>query len=211
MLRIPCNWKPPNIRIFMLDISYIVILQYGMTTINNCETALLMLLSEGARHPYQIEKIVQDRDMRYWTELSMSSIYKTLRQLEKKGFASSEMSITNHNVSRKTYQLTDLGRTALKDSLREFLSVPQKMTWRIDLATSHLDILPAEAAGAALSTYKVEIEKLVKGYRDLEKYLADSGCPEHAMALARRPIFIYEAELEWLKDYRRRLGLPEGE
>jgi DNA-binding PadR family transcriptional regulator len=166
-----------------------------------------MLLSEGARHPYQIEKIVQERDMRYWTELSTSSIYKTLRRLERKGFATSEVSLTERNVGRKTYTLTEIGLTALRDTLREFMSKPEKTIWRIDLATSHLDLLPAEEVDAALSSYEGELEKLLKGYGELEKYLADSGCAEHAMALARRPLFIFDAELRWVRDYRGRLGL----
>jgi DNA-binding PadR family transcriptional regulator len=169
-----------------------------------------MLLSEGAKYPYQIEKIVQDRDMRFWTELSMSSIYKTLRQLEKKTLVTSEVSLTKRNVGRKTYSMTEAGRSALMDALQEFLSAPQKMTWRIDLATSHLDILAPREAASALAAYEAEIEKLLKGYGDLEKYLEGANCSEHAMALARRPMFLYEAELRWVRDYRKRLGLDEG-
>jgi len=54
-----------------------------MPDLTNAEAALLGLLSERPMHPYQIEKEVRSRDMRFWTELSMSSIYKLLRKLEK--------------------------------------------------------------------------------------------------------------------------------
>jgi DNA-binding PadR family transcriptional regulator len=182
-----------------------------MSTISSCELALLVLLSEGPAHPYQIEKTVEERDMRYWTELSMSSIYKTLRQLETKGLALSEVSLSERNVGRKTYALTQPGKDLLASTLREYLSVPEKERWRIDLATSHLDLLERDEVAAALDKYRSEVEKLISGYEALEKYLVESGCPEHALALARRPHFRYEAELRWLDDYRSRLGLGAGE
>lgn len=167
-----------------------------------------MLLSEGAAHPYQVEKMVQQRDMRYWTELSMSSIYKTLRQLEKKGLAASKASLGERNVGRRTYRLTKEGRQALREALREFAGEPEKIRWRIDLATSHLDLLTDKEIRTSFDSYAEELRKLIRGYQDLEKYLADDGCPEHAMALARRPLFLYKAELQWLTGYRRQLGKP---
>ena len=60
-----------------------------MPTLSNKETALLMLLSEQPMHAYQIEKIVEQRAMREWTEISMSSIYKLLRKLEARRLISS--------------------------------------------------------------------------------------------------------------------------
>jgi DNA-binding PadR family transcriptional regulator len=169
-----------------------------------------MLLSEGAGHPYQLEKIVRERDMRYWTELSMSSIYKTLRSLEQKGLASSTVNLTDRNLGRKTYSLTAAGRRALHDTLLEFISRPQKMVWRVDLATSHLDLLsPAEVA-RGLEAYEGELEKLIKGYGELEKYLLANACPEHALALARRPRYLLKAERAWLRSYRERMRLEKS-
>ena len=49
------------------------------------ETALLGLLSEGPMHPYRIEKEVRERKLRSWTDLSMSSVYKLLVKLERRG------------------------------------------------------------------------------------------------------------------------------
>ena len=55
------------------------------SSLSNAEAALLGLLAEKPMHPYQIEQEVRYRDMRFWTELSMSSIYKLLRKLEREG------------------------------------------------------------------------------------------------------------------------------
>ena len=53
-----------------------------MITISNKETALLMLLTERPMHAYQIERVVKDRDMRLWTEMSMSSISRRINTVK---------------------------------------------------------------------------------------------------------------------------------
>ncbi|MCY7144283.1 PadR family transcriptional regulator, partial [Streptococcus gordonii] len=39
------------------------------------EELILGLLAEQPRHGYQIEKLIEDREMRRWTEVGFSSIY----------------------------------------------------------------------------------------------------------------------------------------
>ena len=55
-----------------------------MVEISKAEAALLGLLSECPMHAYQIEQEAEFRDMRSWTDLSMSSIYKLLKKLEER-------------------------------------------------------------------------------------------------------------------------------
>jgi len=38
---------------------------------------------------YEIEHEVYQREMRYWSEISMSSIYKVLKKIEEKGYVKS--------------------------------------------------------------------------------------------------------------------------
>jgi DNA-binding PadR family transcriptional regulator len=52
-------------------------------TLTNSEVALLGLLSEKAKHAYQIGRDVEHRDMRSWTDLSQSTIYRQLTSLHK--------------------------------------------------------------------------------------------------------------------------------
>ncbi|MBC8375118.1 MAG: PadR family transcriptional regulator, partial [FCB group bacterium] len=79
-------------------------------TISNAEAALLGLLAEKPKHPYQIEKDVEYREMRTWTDLSMSSIYKLLKKLEDQKLVTSEMVLTEDNRARKIYSISEAGR-----------------------------------------------------------------------------------------------------
>ncbi|MDZ4159188.1 MAG: helix-turn-helix transcriptional regulator, partial [Anaerolineaceae bacterium] len=51
----------------------------------NAELAILSLLVERALHGYEIERIIQERGIRDWTEIGFSSIYYLLKKLKNKG------------------------------------------------------------------------------------------------------------------------------
>ena len=169
--------------------------------IRPCETTLLGLLSEGPLHPYQLEKIVRERDMRYWTDLSMSSIYKLLPALEQRGLVACAKEVQAQGRLRKVFRITPAGRKALRECLLAWLAEPEHLKWRLDIAVSNLANLTRRQILQALARHRAALDKLIAGYRALEKFLADSGCPPYRMALARRPIRVYEGERLWLDEY----------
>lgn len=176
-----------------------------MKLITNAEAALLGLLCEKDRHPYEIEKEVQNRDMRVWTDLSMSSIYKLLRKLEKEGLVQSETTVTKENRTRKTYHVTPEGRKAIRTKLAEILTEPEHIKWRMDIAISNLMELPQNEILVHLKSYRKTLSKQIKDYQALEKYLQDDGCPDYRMALARRPVHLFKGEMKWLDSYLKEL------
>jgi len=169
--------------------------------VSNAEAALLGLLSEGARHPYQIEKTVEERSMRYWTDLSMSSIYKLLRKLEKEELVSAKATISEDNRTRKIYQLTDTGRDALHEKLKLLLSKPADLKWPLHIALSNLNLLSAEEAVGCLVQYRDKVKEQIKGYHELRDYLEEDGCPLHRQHMALQPLALFEGELRWVEEY----------
>ena len=189
----------------MLDTYCIVVLQYSMPTISNKETALLMLLSEEPMHAYQIEKVVENRDMRFWTEISMSSIYKLLRKLAGEKFITKHREDTDNGITKNVFSLTAKGRRALADRITEIITEPEHMKWRMDLATSHLDVLPRHEALRCLAEYRTKLIEGIESYHQLDKYLGEEDCPLPSRALARRPQFLLQGEIEWLDGYVKEL------
>jgi len=174
-------------------------------TLSNAEAALLGLLAEKPRHPYEIEKEVELRAMRQWTELSMSSIYKLLRNLEKSGAVTSHAEISDNNRARRIYRLTEAGMALLQDKLRQLLREPEFPKWRIDIATSNIALLPKAEALACLQEYRVNLQKAEQCYRDLADYLTCAGCPGYRQSLAQRPVHLILAELAWIDEFTAQL------
>jgi DNA-binding PadR family transcriptional regulator len=176
-------------------------------TVSNKEAALLGLLHEEPMHPYQIEKTIQFRDMRSWTEISMSSIYKTLSSLEKRNLVKSDVKISQQNRPQKTFRLTSKGRKAIRDKVRELLARPETVIWQFDLGNYFMDVLEDGEIVGALDEYEKGLREMVVGYGELEKYMREEDCPEWRIAVATRTKCLLEAEIEWLKKYRKNLGL----
>lgn len=172
-----------------------------MDDISNAEAALLGLLSEGPMYPYQIEQEVQYREMRFWTELSMSSIYKLLNNLEKKGFVERSNEISPENRLRKLFSISDTGKKALQIKLEKLLGEPEHVRWQVDIGTYNCDLLPEKTVRKSLKEYRKALEKNIKGYEDLQQFLRDSGCPAHRLGIATRSIFLLKGEIEWVDSY----------
>ncbi len=172
-----------------------------MRDLTNAETALLGLLAEGPKHPYQVEIDVRQRDMRFWTDLSMSSIYKLLRKLEKDNLVSAETEISEENRARKVYSVSKDGLNVLRWKVRKILSVPEHMKWQMDLAISNLAVIKRDKAIVCLEEYKLALEKKIQDYGKLDDYLKSVNCVTHKLALSRRPIRIFEGEIKWVKEY----------
>jgi len=82
--------------------------------ISNLEASVLGLICEGFRYGYELEKTIEERNMRHWTEVAFSSIYYVLKRLEKKGLITSGTERVSGR-SRKVYSVTPQGKGEMKE------------------------------------------------------------------------------------------------
>jgi DNA-binding PadR family transcriptional regulator len=174
-------------------------------TISNKESALLGLLCEKSMHPYEVEKEVKYRDMRYWTDLSMSSIYKVLRKLEEKDYVVSQTNVTDKNRVTKIYTVTESGKRVMSENVKTLLSKWTNVKTPIDLAFSNMYLLDKEQIKECLTKYEKSLNETLKGYKDLEKFLQDSNCPIGNLQLAKRPQELLKGEIKWLSNFKNEL------
>lgn len=170
-------------------------------SVTSAEAALLGLLCEGPKHPYQIEKDVQFRDMRFWTELSMSAIYKSLTKLEFMNFVESTTEISEGNRARKIYRITEDGLMAFKDKLTELLQEPEHLRWQVDIAFYNLDVFELDEQVLLLSNYRASLEKMIGEYRNLEAFMLEHQCSLYPLSISLRPIYLMEGEIRWVDDF----------
>ncbi|HEC45013.1 MAG TPA: PadR family transcriptional regulator [Bacteroides sp.] len=169
--------------------------------LSNAEAALMGLLSEQPMHPYQIEKEVKYRDMRFWTELSMSSIYKLLRKLEKAGLVIKKEEKSPENRLRKLYSLTSEGERKLKAKIGTLLSEPEHTRWNVDIGTYNSNLISEKDVQEAMHEYRLSLREKIIGYRKLKEFLIETGCPPHRLAVSTRPVYLLEAEINWVNSY----------
>ena len=176
-----------------------------MNTISNKEAALLNLLSEKSKHAYEIEQDIKERDMRYWTEISMSSVYKLLNKLERQGLLKSSVKLSKKNVAQKVYALTARGKNAFNEKLLYLLSTWEASKHPLDIGLASLWLLKNEEAIALLTKYGEHLERMRVCYVELEKYLREHQCPPGNVQLAARRLHMLGGEKKWLQGFIKEL------
>ena len=157
------------------------------------EELILGLLAEQPRHGYQIEKLIEDREMRRWTEVGFSSIYYVLDKLEKKELAKSAPA---KGKEKKEYAITDLGLTVLAETKQRLLErQPANSHFMTALANSQnmspKDLLQAFKARKKVLEEDLQVLKLQE--------VREGFAPRSAQQLFSLGMTMLQAELNWLE------------
>jgi DNA-binding PadR family transcriptional regulator len=169
--------------------------------VSNAELAILSLVAEQAVYGYQIEKIIEERGMREWTEIGFSSIYYLLTKLEKKGWIISRIQKShNQGPARRIFSITPNGfKFCQKESLAA-LSEPRSSPSHFQLGLANLPLLDNSEILNALKHYeKTLIQKKMELDRKEKKY--GIGLPTHVRTLFEHSIQSIEAEISWVRKY----------
>jgi DNA-binding PadR family transcriptional regulator len=165
----------------------------------NAELAILTLVAEQPRHGYQIEQVIEQRGMREWTEVGFSSIYYLLKKLESQGLISARLQEAKRGPARKIYQITGLGRNALKEGLLEALSEPQPCYTSFSLAIGNLPSIEHREAVEALTKYHSALTARLQQIN--ERWEGQKPLPYFVDALFDYSAARVEAELKWTAEF----------
>lgn len=180
-----------------------------MQEVTDSEAVLLGLLCEKPMHGYEIEKTIESRNMRYWTEVSFYSIYRLLKKMEAKKLIESRVAPSKSLVARKTYAATSRGREAMKRKVLESLSAVESTIWRVDIAIGNLGLLSSDEAAECLGKYVASIDEAIGRYKALKAYFHERHYPESDFALAARPIMHLRTEKAWALQFLKKVKTGE--
>jgi DNA-binding PadR family transcriptional regulator len=112
---------------------------------------VLGVLNERDAHGYEIREIAREWRLEKWSDIGYGSIYHALGGLEKDGLIH-EVAVEQEGgrPPRSIYRITDAGRTALIELLRETAVTGFDERHPINLALSFLILLPPDERVALL-------------------------------------------------------------
>lgn len=120
-----------------------------MVKIGPLAVAVLGLLEEEPRHPYDIAYTMQTRRMDEHIKLSMGSLYHVVDQLQRLGWIHPTETVrAGRRPERTTYAVTPEGRRNLQDRLRQLVAVPCREYSAFEAGLTFLYQLPREEAAA---------------------------------------------------------------
>jgi DNA-binding PadR family transcriptional regulator len=172
--------------------------------ISNLEASVLGLICEGFQYGYELEKTIEERNMRHWTEIAFSSIYYVLKRLEKRDLITSGTERVSGR-SRKVYSVTPQGKAEMKKKVKELISNFHPVTNPFDLGIGNLDKLTHAEIIKGLKSYIESLGVQEQFLRKRLEVIEVSDWPFHIRGLVTRPLAILDSEREWIKTYIRDL------
>ncbi|WP_459202394.1 PadR family transcriptional regulator [Methanococcus sp. CF] len=169
--------------------------------ISNVESAILGLLLEKPMYGYEIEKIIEEREMRQWTEIAFSSIYYVLKKLEEKKLVESE-TVNKCGRARKIYIATDFGKETMQKKVKELVSNYEKLISGFDLGMSNLEILTKEETLECFESYVNSVEEVINRIKMVNSKVKKNNRPEHIIALSDRFLAHLNTEKEFIMEFK---------
>ena len=114
---------------------------------------VLGLLAQRPRHGYAIRHAIQQRNMHYWADVKLGSIYAVLQRLEREGLIEAAgVTRSGRHPPATVYRITVAGEEELRRLLHHVWAEPVRWAQPVDIALSFFERLPPEHVEKLLST-----------------------------------------------------------
>lgn len=160
---------------------------------------VLGILKKEPMSAYDIQKLVEYRNISKWVKISTPSIYKKAIQLEQKGLIRGETVKEGKMPEKAVYSLTAAGEAEFERLMFEISSKPIHIFLDFNAVIVNLDSLPPEKQKSCIAEIEENIQTM-KAY--LEENIRvkenESSIPATGMAVLRQQYVLAEAIQEWL-------------
>ena len=166
---------------------------------------VLGMLKKQPLSAYDIQKLVEYRNISKWVKISTPSIYKKVIQLEEKGLLQSVLVRENNMPEKAVYSLTDSGEQEFERLMGELSAQPIRMFLDFNAVIVNLDSVP-------LRMQKSCVANIEKNVQDLKSYLEENlrekenapEVPEIGMAVLRQQFVLAETIETWIAELKKR-------
>lgn len=174
---------------------------------------ILGMLRKRSKSGYDLKKELETVIHYFW-DADISRIYRTLGDMQKKGWVEFETVIQEDSPNKKVYSLTDAGR----NELRTWLAEPGKATSTHNPFLAQLHFSGEIPVEAQLHVMQVRLETLHEEILELEKRISNLNMPvplpENALqsGMTREMFSLeyglrkYQFEIEWTENIIRVLN-----
>jgi DNA-binding PadR family transcriptional regulator len=176
-------------------------MEYSDPGMNEREAAILGLLWEKPLYGYTIEKIIEERGMRHWTDIGFSSIYYVLKRLEGRNLVVSSSKQQEKRPSRKVYTITPEGEKQMKAKVSSLLSQNQRIVSPFDLGVAHIQILSTSETIACLNERLKALDKTIEHIKTHRIQHEQIKKPYFLLALSDRALTHLCAEKIWVEKF----------
>lgn len=165
---------------------------------------VLGMLKKEPMSAYDIQKLVEYRNISKWVKISTPSVYKKAIQLEKKGFIRANIIREGKMPEKAVYSLTDAGEREFERLMLEIAEEPVRIFLDFNAVIVNLDSLPLEKQKSCIdsiernvSALKACLEENLRAKENIPEI------PETGMAVLHQQFVLVEAIEKWIVSLRR--------
>lgn len=162
---------------------------------------VLGMLRRESLSAYDIQKLVEYRNISKWVKISTPSIYKKVIQLEEKGLITSRTEKDGKMPEKAVYTLTDAGKEEFEKLMFEISCKPINIFLDFNAVIVNLESMSKESRKECLGNIENNIN-ILKIY--LEKNIAlkenDPDVPSTGMAVLKQQYLLAKSIEEWIAE-----------
>ena len=178
----------------------------GGAIMSSIDLVILGIVLEKPQSAYDIQKLVEYRNISKWVKISTPSIYKKVIQLEEKGYISSHIEKEGKMPEKSVYTLREKGKQQFEKLMIEISCKPINIFLDFNAVIVNLDSMPKERQQECLDNIESSMAVL-KTY--LEENIAlkksDDDIPTTGMAVLQQQYILAGAIEEWIASLRKSL------
>ncbi|MDE7324871.1 MAG: PadR family transcriptional regulator [Lachnospiraceae bacterium] len=160
---------------------------------------VLGILKKGPMGAYDIQKLVDYRNISKWVRISTPSIYKKAIQLEEKGFIKGNIVREGKMPEKVVYSLTQAGEREFERLMLAIAAEPIRIFLDFNAVVVNLDSLPAELQKSCVESIEKNISSLKTHLEEnIQEKEEISEIPETGMAVLRQQFVLVEAIEKWI-------------
>ena len=160
---------------------------------------VLGMLKDQALSAYDIQKLVEYRNISKWVKISTPSIYKKVIQIEEKGYILGNTVKEGKMPEKTIYTLTEAGKIEFEKLMLEISKQPIRIFLDFNAVIVNLDKLDCEARAECLSRIEGSVAQL-KQYLEENRQLKENvpDIPETGLAVLQQQVILVQAIETWL-------------
>lgn len=174
-----------------------------MTTI---DLIVLGILEKESLSAYDIQKLVEYRNISKWVKISTPSIYKKVIQLEEKGYVKSAMVKEGKMAEKAVYSLTLEGKVEFEKLMLKISLQPINIFLDFNAVIVNLEHLSLKEQEICLENIENNI-KIMKEYIEKNINLKEKipEIPETGKAVLQQQLILAQAIEDWIISVKEKL------
>lgn len=164
---------------------------------------VLGMLKREALSAYDIQKLVEYRNISKWVKISTPSIYKKVIQLEEKGLVSGVTVKEGKMPEKVVYSLTPAGEERFERLMLEISGKPVQLFLDFNAVIVNLEYLAPDQRRTCLAQIEGQI-KILKSHieNNLSRKKELPGIPSTGLAVLQQQLVLAQAIETWIADLR---------